>query len=590
MDKNYLKKWQTSSRFEEIPENDVKCKVIVSEVPTAQLDVKIVETYENTSDEIVQQKIKNAKMPPIKVHLGISEFECRYEGYQQVKEYVFCMDCKKIYNTAQDSSCPNCSYAPPTILEMEDYSYYQSHFRYQKDQRHKTKFTRYIFTRIEGEAPGISIYKVKTDVVASQNNIFVNHKIEAMLTHVIGEKGFCRKINKKSIKEIDSLDFFNINSKTIHDNSRITYELPEYRFLQQNIEYFNQTGCISAMSLFKNESKSALFILTYTCLIVKFPVLEQLIKAGHYNLFNSLYNKLLDPKNKTSITNEIKKLKELVDVNATTSKKALRFPTYIGQYLSEKNSELSEYYFWRDIYELTAISKENFENFIKSPAYCLLNINIPSVKNYICDILKYGYKIEKLYNYILKQSTEKNISEYIIMSVLKDYLVVSELLGVEIDKYPQNLIDSHDRAADVLKEFKTKIHNDKISSISNQCKEYLYNSKINSKHMDELSNELLVIFPKSAADFIEEGNKQHNCVGGYCKDVAEGEKIIFFIRQKSEPEKSYITAEITSHGLGQCLLSNNRAVNNQEHFEFAQNIANKICRGCKSDKINSLKN
>jgi hypothetical protein len=72
--------------------------------------------------------------------------------------------------------------------------------------------------------------------------------------------------------------------------------------------------------------------------------------------------------------------------------------------------------------------------------------------------------------------------------------------------------------------------------------------------------------------------------------VKNGDCVIFFIRKKDAPEKSYVTAECRKNGLGQCFLSNNRVLNNDEVIDFAKNICKKIITGCRSGKIHALEN
>lgn len=61
--------------------------------------------------------------------------------------------------------------------------------------------------------------------------------------------------------------------------------------------------------------------------------------------------------------------------------------------------------------------------------------------------------------------------------------------------------------------------------------------------IEELSNDtFVVVVPKTLQDFTDEGNMQHNCVGHfYHGSIANGENLVYFIRKKSTPNRSYIT-------------------------------------------------
>lgn len=79
---------------------------------------------------------------------------------------------------------------------------------------------------------------------------------------------------------------------------------------------------------------------------------------------------------------------------------------------------------------------------------------------------------------------------------------------------------------------KNKIRNEKI---------LCWESKFSA--IESLSNDdFLIIVPKKMEEFTDEGRQQNNCVGSYYHNaMAENTQIIYFIRRKSNPNKSYIT-------------------------------------------------
>lgn len=55
-------------------------------------------------------------------------------------------------------------------------------------------------------------------------------------------------------------------------------------------------------------------------------------------------------------------------------------------------------------------------------------------------------------------------------------------------------------------------------------------------------DDLQIIVPHTLEDFVDEGTQQHNCVGSYYHNsIAKGENLIYFVRKKNNPDKSYIT-------------------------------------------------
>lgn len=61
---------------------------------------------------------------------------------------------------------------------------------------------------------------------------------------------------------------------------------------------------------------------------------------------------------------------------------------------------------------------------------------------------------------------------------------------------------------------------------------------INSLEFDDY----IVIVPQTIEDKADEGKQQNNCVGHYYDDsIIKGENLIYFLRKKNKPNKSYIT-------------------------------------------------
>lgn len=64
------------------------------------------------------------------------------------------------------------------------------------------------------------------------------------------------------------------------------------------------------------------------------------------------------------------------------------------------------------------------------------------------------------------------------------------------------------------------------------------------------TDELCVVIPKTVEEFKQEGNSQSNCVYTmYLQKVVESKTRVVFIRQKSNPDESYITCEVDKNGI-----------------------------------------
>lgn len=104
-------------------------------------------------------------------------------------------------------------------------------------------------------------------------------------------------------------------------------------------------------------------------------------------------------------------------------------------------------------------------------------------------------------------------------------------------------------------------------------------AKIYSKYEDILkfeTDDLLVVIPTSAEDFLAEANQQNNCVYRcYYTEMLKGNTLIVFIRKKADPTKSYITCEIHYNGsIGQFYYKNNEYAKDNEFYTLYQNHLN----------------
>ena len=92
------------------------------------------------------------------------------------------------------------------------------------------------------------------------------------------------------------------------------------------------------------------------------------------------------------------------------------------------------------------------------------------------------------------------------------------------------------------------------------------------ERLDILSYEndkFIVVVPMTNEELRIEGERQHNCVGGYGKAIAEGRRNVVFIRRKSNPSKNYITCDIYKDSrISQYLTFGNNRVEETDAMEF----------------------
>ncbi len=128
-----------------------------------------------------------------------------------------------------------------------------------------------------------------------------------------------------------------------------------------------------------------------------------------------------------------------------------------------------------------------------------------------------------------------------------------DVYGKIRDKYPEHLSSLHDKLI-YLKALKSeKIDAKKFSiAVSNMCK-YEYSPDF-SKYC--------IISPKTPEDMLIEAQQQQNCLASYIKRVIEGERLIFFLREKKNIDDSVVTIELYPNGtVGQVLAANNKEPN-----------------------------
>jgi len=138
------------------------------------------------------------------------------------------------------------------------------------------------------------------------------------------------------------------------------------------------------------------------------------------------------------------------------------------------------------------------------------------------------------------------------------------------EMYPSDIKDIHDKTANAFRLVKDKVINDAIEKVAVELEKYIPESK-----------EFTIVCPKNTNDFVEEGNRQHNCVASYAHSVANGDCAIFFVRKKDDVDKNYITAEYRRKSLYQIKYKNNQTVTSQEAIDFAKAFCKNLSKTSK---------
>ena len=115
-----------------------------------------------------------------------------------------------------------------------------------------------------------------------------------------------------------------------------------------------------------------------------------------------------------------------------------------------------------------------------------------------------------------------------------DLIMQKSIFGKIKDKYPDNLKSHHDRLS--VKEGIVK----NLQEIKNIRKIGEDNANLECK-----INGNAFIVPKTTEEMVDEAIQQNNCLRSYIPRMAEGGCIIVFMRKAKEPEKSWITIELS---------------------------------------------
>lgn len=171
--------------------------------------------------------------------------------------------------------------------------------------------------------------------------------------------------------------------------------------------------------------------------------------------------------------------------------------------------------------------------------------------NYINTISKIipNNEISEFLNYIQKQET--NISSY------SDYVKACEYLNLDMslpkNRYPHDFKRWHDIRIDEYNTAKA------IADEKQKQEMYAKFAIVSEKYLPlqrNLKDAFIVLIARTPKDLIHEGDYLHHCVGrmNYDQRVIREESLIFFIRNKDNPDIPFVTVEysLKQHKVLQC--------------------------------------
>lgn len=412
---------------------------------------------------------------------------------------------------------------------------------------------------------GIIIKKINITAQENKtgNDIILTGKCERYIEIIPGVRCKAYKNKRSGTEEMDLFEAFNLSTNINRNNISITYDdaIGPLDFMKKHPDFAKMTAFVEVLDYADFDFYNNVFFMLYMYMYSQYPVIELLAKMGYSTLVVSAINEIKCSYNRDDMQERAERLAKIFNPHSTCGKTALNIPKYMGDYLNSVGADFRVFETWSDIYEYEALSKDNFEKIVKSDEFAEVFRYLDSIAN----LLKYGYKLEKLIKYIVKQTTVINRPVSQVIGLLRDYHQLIELMEAEFAEYPANIEDVHDKAATVYRAKKDALIDARLTKISEAASSYIPENDF-----------LTIIVPKTTTDFINEGNRQHNCVASYVSRVSSGSTLVFFIRRKDDPNKNYITAEYCSGRLVQIMEKNNFETRNPIAIEYAKEFCKKL--------------
>ena len=423
---------------------------------------------------------------------------------------------------------------------------------------------------------GIEILKLTLTLKSgktSNDEETLDWKINHLIEIIPNEECRAYKLSHGQEVAVDMFDAFQINSKLIKEYPIIEFEdsIGAIDFML-NYKKFNQyTGFMQCFNLADVVIHRNAFFMLYMYLYAQYPAVEFVVKMGYVSLMSHIMRELINGCNKEQIRAKANLLTKILNSEAKNGSMALTVPRYIADDLNEKDARIDEYIAWGDIHQLSGAKSTSKENYIESTrnrVYHQLYYCYREIPN----IMKFGYSVKDIIKYVEKQMNIDGHGAIWIFREFADYLNMCDLMGIEHDKFPSNIVSAHDNVSKAFMAKKDVMSDKAIALVAKEAEKHI---PVNEKYMN---SDYVITLPHSINDVVQEGQSQHNCVGSYVSKIVERRSIVFFVRKKDEPEQSFVTAEFKNGRLNQIFYKNNRHVTDQEIREIANDFCNSLSK------------
>ena len=155
----------------------------------------------------------------------------------------------------------------------------------------------------------------------------------------------------------------------------------------------------------------------------------------------------------------------------------------------------------------------------------------------------------------------------------RDYLRECGQLGLDLHNrevlFPKDLKAAHERTMAQVSFEKNKTDQEKFQKAVDRLEKYAWQK-----------DGLLIRPARTQEELREEGIALHHCVGGYIRQMADGETAIFFVRKLDAPDTPYFTLELQKKRVIQCRTAHNASYERYpEILSFVQEWEQEVVTG-----------
>ena len=173
------------------------------------------------------------------------------------------------------------------------------------------------------------------------------------------------------------------------------------------------------------------------------------------------------------------------------------------------------------------------------------------LRNQILKVIQdYNLDLNAFLEYCLYLNHVESVDIQTLMSDYPDYLRRELYLKngrmARMEKYPETWLSITHKQQ---KEFNNLQHLERLEASGDT--EKFDNSIAANKHLEWEKDNYLIRMPTDASDIRDEADQMQHCVATYIPQIEAGEKIVMFMRDKDNPDKSLVTVEVIDGAITQ---------------------------------------